>query len=283
MRDRLLHHAIYRILYPVFDGTFISDSYSCRKSKGTHKGFFRLVEMARHVSRNYTGPCWALKLDIRKFFDSVDHQVLMELLRERIADERLLGLLEDIIFSFSAWIPGQARNDEGGSRHGEREGRYDRGDIGMPLGNLTSQLFANIYLDPLDKFVKHHLGVQHHLRYADDFIFLADNPDELMGYFVEVNQFLKAKLKLNLHPDKISLRKLVWGIDYVGYVALPHYNLPRRKTVNRILRQIAKLMESNNEDVLAKALPSYLGHLSHVRAYRVSRGLRDVYLLARLL
>jgi len=257
VRDRLLHKAIYRVLYPAFDRTFVFDSYSCRKDKGTHRGFFRLAGMARKVSRNYTGPCWALKLDIRKFFDSVDHRILMELLRARIADARLLGLLGDIIFSFSAWIPGQARNDGEG--------------VGMPLGNLTSQLFANVYLDPLDKFAKHHLKARYYLRYADDFIFLSDNPDELMGYLVEVARFLKSKLKLQLHPDKLTLRKLRWGIDYVGYVTLPHYNLPRRKTVKRILRQIAKWKDAGNEDALAKALPSYLGYLQHVEAHHISQ------------
>ena len=263
VRDRLLHHAIYRILYPAFDRTFIFDSYSCRKGRGTHKGFFRLAEMARRVSRNYTSPCWALKLDIRKFFDSVDHEVLMKLLEMRIADQWLLKLLEGIIFSFSVWIPGRARNDGGGK--------------GMPLGNLTSQLFANIYLDPLDKFVKHELRAKCYLRYADDFMLLADNPSELMGYFVEVARFVKSVLKLQLHPDKLILRKLNWGIDFVGYNVLPHYSLPRRKTVKRIFRQIARWGATGNKTALAKAMPSYLGYLSHVRAYCVSQEVRDVY------
>nr|AQS30100.1 hypothetical protein [uncultured bacterium]AQS30233.1 hypothetical protein [uncultured bacterium] len=302
VRDRLLHHAICRILYPVFDRTFIFDSYSCRKNKGTHKGFFRLAEMARKVSRNYTGPCWALKLDIRKFFDSVDHSVLMGLLRGRIADERLLGLLGNIIGSFpmrhserseessgSVLLYSRTRSfanaqddrrrvqdDERRVKDDKGAGGDDEGGKGMPLGNLTSQLFANIYLDPLDKFAKHHLRAKYYLRYADDFIFLADNPDELMGYFVEVNQFLKIKLKLNLHPNKISLRKLDWGIDYVGYVALPHYAVPRSKTVTRIVKKIRRLVVIGDEATLTKAMPSYLGYLEHTSSYRVRRRLEGV-------
>lgn len=271
VRDRLLHHAIYRILYPAFDKTFVFDSYSCRKNKGTHKAFFRLVEIARKVSKNYTCSCWALKLDIRKFFDSVDHEVLMGLLAERIEDQRLLALLKDIISSFptrhaefsaASKIPKQVRNDGGGK--------------GMPLGNLTSQLFANVYLDPLDKFVKHHLEVKHYLRYADDFVLLSANPDELLGYLIEISRFLKGQLKLNLHPNKIILRKLSWGIDYVGYNALPHYSLPRRKTVKRILRQIAKWKDAGDETALTRALPSYLGYLSHVKAYRLMCSLINI-------
>lgn len=227
--------------------------------------------MARQVSRNYTSPCWALKLDIRKFFDSVDHGVLIGLLREKMADTQLLGLLENIIgsfhtchaeFSSASKVLKQVQDDRVSGK-------------GMPLGNLTSQLFANIYLDPLDKFAKHYLKAMYYLRYADDFIFLSDNLDELMGYLVEVARFLKSKLKLQLHPNKLILRKLKWGIDYVGYVALPHYNLPRRKTVKLILRQIARRKDAGNEDALAKALSSYLGYLRHVEAHKLTKRITD--------
>ncbi|MBN2585161.1 group II intron reverse transcriptase domain-containing protein [Patescibacteria group bacterium] len=261
VHDRLLHHAIYRILHSAFDKTFIFDSYSCRKNKGTHKGFFRLAEMARKVSKNYTSPCWALELDIRKFFDSVDHKVLMELLQTRIADERLLGLLENIIGSFGCLDSRLSGNDK-------------TGGTGMPLGNLTSQLFANVYLDPLDKFAKHRLRAKRYLRYADDFTLLADGPGELMGYFVEIAHFLKSELKLQLHPDKLILRKLSWGIDFIGYNALPHYNLPRRKTVKRICGRISREMTVGNLGTVVKAMPSYLGYLAHVSGRKITQRLR---------
>lgn len=252
VRDRLLHHAIYRMLYPAFDKTFVFDSYSCRNGKGTHKAFIRLQELIRKINHNYTQPCFALKLDIRKFFDSIDHKILMDLLKRRIKDERLLGLLKNIIYSFEH-SPGK----------------------GMPLGNLTSQLFANIYLDPLDKFVKHKLKVKQYLRYADDFMFLADNPDELMGYLVETNQLLTTKLKLNIHPNKIYLRKLNWGIDYVGYIALPHYAIPRQKTIQRIFKKVNGFLKKDNLEELAKAVPSYLGYLQHANSYRIRSRLEN--------
>ncbi|MFH0905411.1 MAG: reverse transcriptase/maturase family protein [bacterium] len=261
VRDRLLHHAIHRILYPMLDPTFIFDSYSCRNDKGTHKAFARLVAMARKISRNYTGPCWALKLDIRKFFDSVNHITLVALLEVRIADERLMELLKEIIFSFSRF---------------RIESGMTNGGKGIPLGNLTSQLFANVYLDSLDKFVKHRLKARCYLRYADDFIFLANNPDELMGYLVEVSQLLKTSLKLQLHPGKIILRKLKWGIDYVGYVALPHYSIPRRKTIGRITKRVGKLLGQGGRDELTKALPSYLGYLGHVKGYNTTQQLKNL-------
>lgn len=253
IKDRLLHKAIYRVLYPQWDKTFIYDSYSCRNDKGTHRAFSRLKNIARKISDNYTQPCFALKCDIRKFFDSIDHVILMSLLQERIADKKLLVLLKNIIQSFEH-SPGK----------------------GMPLGNLTSQLFANVYMDLLDKFAKHQLKAQYYLRYADDFIFLADNPDELMGYLIEVNQFLKNKLKLQLHPDKISFRKLNWGIDYVGYVALPHYKLPRMKTAKRILKNLQQAVD-RGDDNLENKYQSYLGYLSHADSYELKLQLAKVY------
>jgi len=252
VRDRLLHKAIYRILYPTFDRTFISDSYSCRNDKGTHKAFTRLESVTKKVSKNYTKPCFALKCDIRRFFDSVDHKILINLLESKIANEELLNLLKNIIQSFE---------------HSSSKG--------MPLGNLTSQLFANIYMDPLDKFAKHKLRAKYYLRYADDFVFLSDGKDGLMGYLVEVNQFLKINLKLNLHPNKLHLRKLNWGIDYVGYVALPHYNLPRKKTVKRIFTNLERAINLQVPN-LESQYQSCRGYLDYASSYRLQTQLQEM-------
>ena len=249
--DRLMHHAVYRVLYPLFEQTFIFDSYSCRKNKGTHKAFKRLVQLSQKESKNYTEVCWALKCDIKNFFHSIDHEILIELLSRRIKDDRLMDLLEEIIESFE-YAPKQ----------------------GMPLGNLTSQLFANVYLDPLDKFVKHKLKANYYIRYADDFLILSQNPSELLGYFIEINNFLKSTLKLFLHPDKIVLRKFGWGIDFVGYVALPYYSLPRKSTIKRIFRILSQKTIEEAEGVDA-SLQSYLGYLKHVNAYKLSGTLKE--------
>mgnify|MGYP001571117914 FL=1 len=249
VRDRLLHQAIYQVLYPAFDSIFIDDSFSCRNNKGTHRAFRQLVRYTRQVSHNYRQPCWALKLDVKKFFDSVDHGILIKLLAERIHDPKTSYVLYDIIRSFE-FSPGK----------------------GMPLGNLTSQLFANIYLDPLDQFVKKQLKAKYYLRYADDFLVLANDPDELMGYFVEINRFVKSQLQLTLHPNKVSLRKLPWGIDFVGYVALPYYQRPRLKTIKRILKKVA----DSGEEQSTKSLPPYLGYLGHASSFRLVRKLKQI-------
>ena len=135
VRDRLLHHAAYRILYPFFDKTFIADSYSCREGKGTHKALNRFREFGHIVSKNNTRTCWVLKCDIKKFFASIDHTVLLNILKSYISDADVIGLLNEIISSFSSVRPG----------------------IGLPLGNLTSQLFANVYMNEIDQFVEHKL------------------------------------------------------------------------------------------------------------------------------
>ena len=147
----------------------------------------------------------------------------------------------------------------------------------MPLGNLTSQLFANVYMDPLDKFVKHRLGAKYYLRYSDDFLLLGASPSELLGYFVEVARFVRQELDLTIHPAKTTLRTLHQGIDFVGYVARPHHNLPRRRTVKRIKRKIEAIQISKQDpEVFNATIQSYLGYLSHVRSNRLTKDLETL-------
>lgn len=251
VQDRVVHHLLHRHLYGLFDRTFISDSYSCRRDKGTHKGIDRLEEFTRKVSKNYTQPCWGLKCDIRKFFASVDHQLLLKLLKEKIKDENVIFLLNEVIKSFSIG-----------------EGK------GMPLGNLTSQVFANIYLNELDRFVKHRLKVRHYIRYADDFLFLSTEKDKLFQLISPIRQFLKKELRLELHPQKIIIRKLEWGIDFLGYIVLPHYRLPRTKTKKRMFK---KLEEVRHKSSLNQSLQSYLGYLKHANSYKIVKKIRKQF------
>ena len=237
VQDRVTHHLLYKYLYELFDKTFIFDSYSCRLGKGTHRSVNRLEKFTRVVSKNYTKPCWALKLDIKKFFASVDHQILKKLLRKRVLDKEILWLLDEVIDSF----PG-----------------------GIPLGNLTSQVFANIYMNELDQFMKHNLQVKYYMRYADDFLILRNNKNDLNHSIKPTEQFLNQQLKLELHPKKIIFRNLNWGIDFLGYIVLPHYRLPKTKTKRRMFKRI------NNEN-----LQSYLGYLSHANTYNLTQELKS--------
>ncbi len=250
--DRVLHHLLYRHLYEIFDKKFIYDSYSCRKGKGTHRAVKRLEKLARIVSLNYTRDCWALKLDIKKFFDSIDHNFLKDLVHKNIKDKNTIRLIDEVIDSFHSEV-GKGK--------------------GIPLGNLTSQIFANIYLNELDQFIKHKLKVKYYLRYADDFIILDKNLDSLFYCFKTLKQFVEENLLLTIHPKKIMLRKLNWGIDFCGYIVLPHYILPRTKTKRRIL---SKVIGGN---VSTQSLQSYLGYFSHANSYKNIQKLKNHFYL----
>lgn len=148
---------------------------------------------------------------------------------------------------------------------------YGRGK-GIPLGNLTSQIFANIYLSELDQFAKHRLKIKHYLRYADDFIILSPSRKYLEGLIEVLDEFLINNLKLELHPRKIILRRLDWGIDFLGYVVLPHYRLPRAKTKKRMFKKLYSKVRLGNYE---QSLHSYLGYLSHASSYKVVQKLKN--------
>ncbi|OGH15097.1 MAG: hypothetical protein A2860_00195 [Candidatus Levybacteria bacterium RIFCSPHIGHO2_01_FULL_37_33] len=196
------------------------------------------------------------EIDIKKFFASVDHKILLELIEKRIRDKDTLWLLREVIQSFKSEID-QNR--------------------GIPLGNLTSQIFANIYLNELDKFIKHKLKIRYYLRYADDFLFLSSDKEFLRRHIDKLRSFLNNNLKLELHPDKISLRRLEWGVDFLGYIVLPHYILPRTKTERRMVR---KIKEKINSYSFNQSLASYLGYLIHSNSYNFANNLKnEIWLL----
>ncbi len=262
VRDRILHHAVFATLNPIFEPTFISNSFSCRVGKGTHKGVNMLNHIARAVSRNNSRPCFALKCDVKKFFASVDHQVLLGIICKRIRDKDALWLLEEIIGSFSS----------------DRSTLFER--KGLPIGNLTSQLFANVYLNVFDQFVKNDLKVKNFLRYTDDFVIIADNKPYLENLVAPISGFLHTRLRLSLHPNKVSIRTFHQGIDFLGYVVLPHYRLLRTKTKQRIWRKLRqRVSEYRNGTIsrktLEQSLQSYLGVLSHAETQQFSKDLQN--------
>jgi retron-type reverse transcriptase len=264
VRDRVLHHAVFKMLNPIFEPTFIADSFSCRIGKGTHKGVDRLKTMLRAVSRNETRPCYALKCDVRKFFDSIDHEILLAMLEYRIKDSEVMWLLKEIVGSFTG---------------GYSDLFHQRG---VPIGNLTSQLFANVYMNKFDQFAKQELRLKHYIRYTDDFIVVSKDKAELEKLIAPIRKFLKEKLKLELHPDKIEIIKYRKGVDFLGYVQFPHHRLMREKSKQRMLSKIrhAEYFYRHGaiEDTEMNAiLQSYLGVLKHADAYRLSENLKNKY------
>ena len=244
VRDRLLHHALYRKLYSFFDRTFIADSFSCRSRKGTHKAMNRFCSFAYKVSRNHTRTCFVLKCDIRKFFANIDHDILFSILAGYIPDADILSFIKNVVSSFST--PPLSFSP---SKEGERK-------KGLPLGNLTSQLLVNIYMNEFDRFVKHKLKVKYYLRYADDFVILSESKVELESILPLIQGFLWKQLKLSLYPDKVFIKTFASGVDFLGWVYFPDRRVLRTATKRRMLR---RLTDSPKEETVA----SYLGLLSH--------------------
>jgi len=248
VRDRLVHHAIYRMLYPYFDTKFISDSYSCRNQKGTHLAMSQFQSYARKVSKNYTKSCWVLKCDIRRFFASVDHEILLAILRREIKDEGIIELLESVIQSFNSGTLGK----------------------GLPLGNLTSQLLVNIYMNEFDQFIKHKLRMKYYIRYTDDFVFLNSDKIALTKILLYIEVFLQKRLLLELHPKKVSICTFASGVDFLGWVHFPHHRVLRAVTKRRIIKRLEDLELSES------SIQSYLGLLSHGNAYKIKQEYKSV-------
>lgn len=235
VRDRLLHHAIYRLMYPFFNRTFTNHSYSCRKNKGTHKALDTFRGFDYKVSRNHTKTCWVLKCDIRKFFASIDQKILLNILREYISDKEIIKLFEKIIVSFCSTKQG----------------------IGLPLGNLTSQLLVNIYMNKFDQWMKHKMKTKYYIRYADDFAILATDKSYLVELILKIADFLGQQLKLSLHPNKVYIKSVASGVDFLGWVHFPDHRILRTVSKKRMFRNI--LRKEGKEEIVE----SYRGLLRH--------------------
>ena len=272
--DRLVHQAVVNVIEPIWERQFIYDSYSCRLGKGTHAAVRRLRGFLQKASVNNTRTVYVLKCDVRRFFDSVDHGRLLLLLKRRVHDPLLLGLLSEIVSSFrllsqpASYLGGMMSLTHGTSP-GNPEYRPPRGSTishkGLPLGNLTSQLFANVYLHELDRYVKFTLREQFYARYCDDFVIAHVSRAYLEELIFQIEAFLEANLGLQLHPAKIEIRTWAQGVDFLGYVLKPHATLLRTKTKRRM---IARADEYN--------LASYLGLCLHADAHETEILLRHL-------
>jgi len=248
VRDRLLHHALYRKLYSYFDKKFIHDSYSCRVGKGTYKAIQRFRKYSDMVSKNHTNTCWVLKCDIRKFFASIDQNVLMDIVTRYINDQDTVNLIDGIVRSFNV---------------GET-------DKGLPLGNLTSQLLVNIYMNEFDQFVKHALKAKHYIRYADDFVFLSQDKAKLESLIPQIADFLENKLSLLLHPRKVQIKTLASGVDFLGWVHFTDHSVLRTTTKRKMFRELEAKKDKK------ETAQSYLGLLSHGNARKLQGKVSDM-------
>ncbi len=247
-RDRVVHHAVCAVLEPVFERRFIYDSYACRKDKGSHRAIQRAWAFTRQDG-------WFLKCDVEKYFDSVDHEILKLRVHRLFKDKRFLDLLERII---------------------DHNAPHNAPGKGLPIGNLTSQYFANLYLDGFDHFIKEQLRVERYVRYMDDFLCFADSKEELQCVLSEVREFMDERLCLRLKTRKCYIAPVTQGIPFLGMrlypgtVRLSRPSLVRcRRKLKR--RQKAFAKERITEEALIQSTGSLIAHISHANTLMLRR------------
>jgi retron-type reverse transcriptase len=250
-RDRVIHHAIYNVIEPVFDKRFVHDSFANRIGKGTLNAIKRFDVFKRKVSKNNTIKCYVLKADIKSYFDTVDHEILIKLLCKRIHDGRLMWLIRIILNNHQGKVSSK----------------------GMPLGNLTSQFFANLYLNELDQYVKQKLRAKYYIRYVDDFVILHQSRIQLEEYKEKIDQFLKEKLELKLHPFKSQIIKLEKGIPFLGIRVFYHHKLLVKKNMRKfekkmeVMKKDYQLEKIEREKVMEK-YEGWIAYASHANTYK---------------
>jgi retron-type reverse transcriptase len=255
-RDRVVHHAICSVLEPIFERTLIFDSYACRKSKGT----LRAIKRAQAFCRRYR---YFLKLDAHKFFDSVDHEVLKDQLRRKVKDSDLFWLLDVFIDHPVPWT---------------KTGK------GIPIGNLTSQHFANFYLSGLDHFIKEYLRIEGYLRYMDDLVLLADEKDTLWDACKRIERYLKENLRLRIKAGGLLLAPVSQGLPFLGFRIFPGVIRINRKGWRRFRRKVIKrngqLVNSEIDyEGWHRSVSSLVGHTQQVN----TRNLRASFFYNRQL
>ena len=272
-KDRVVQWAIYRQLNPLIDRQFYEHSYGCRVGKGRVKAANQLQAWIDMVDRR-PGPWYFLKLDVSKYFYRVSHEVLMRILRSKIDDEGTLWLMETIInCEHTAFgLPAGFSPDE--VEPGER--LFDRG---MPIGNLTSQMLANICLDQLDQFIKHELREHFDIRYMDDDIILSDDRDRLVADLDAIRNFLSEELLLDLN-DKTQINTIRHGVEFVGYRIRPGHRKLKRKSLRKMKARIAYIEKEyaagliDVEGVNA-TMQSYFGDMKHFDSDGIRTKLTD--------
>lgn len=237
VRDRIVHQIVHDYLSSIFEPIFISDSYASRINKGQYKAIKTLryfIKLTSHVGR-----CFILKCDIKKYFDSIDHAVLLGVIKEKIVCQKIFEIIKEVVCSYSSFV---------GSHKG------------IPLGNITSQIFANIYNHVLDDYIKKDLRCRFYVRYNDDFVIVSKDKEELEELRNKIIIFVKEKLFLEIPIWKTSISKIGWGIDFLGFTILPQAVLLRNKTKNKIYSNIDQ-----------KNICSYFGILKHCNSHNLKR------------
>ena len=293
-RDRVVHHLIYNYVSPFFERLFINDSYSCRVGKGTSYGIKRLDYFIRSCSRNYSQDCYILKLDIKGYFMSIDHSILyqkVEKTAQRFADvinfdvDLILRLIHKIIFhDYTKNCVVKGKREDWIGLPKSKSLFYTKENKGLPIGNLTSQLFGNVYLNDFDNFTKHTLGIKYYGRYVDDFVIVHSDKEYLKSIIPVMREYLRVHLSIEIHPKKIYLQHFSKGVDFLGTAIKPYRIYIRNRTKGSFYKKIQYwnnfLMEKRRsqskftkEDTnqFLSSINSYLGIMANYNTYKIRK------------
>lgn len=281
-RDRVVHHVIYNRLSPRFYPSFIRNSFACIPGRGTLDGSNRLWAGMRSITRNGRERAYYLQGDVRNFFVSINKDILFRMLTPRIHEKWLFDLTRLVLFH-DPRINCLCKSSEALFARVPRYKSLWHAPLscGLPIGNLTSQFFANVYLDQLDQFIKHVLKAKYYYRYVDDFVILNDSTARLNDYFLRISEFCSRKLALELHPFKKRIAPVEQGIDFIGYVHKPWYRRLRSRTAGKMADIVFQWQNDRrcyDEDVLLKlrgSLNSYMGIAKWASSYRLRRHLGE--------
>ena len=268
-RDRIVHHALHETLGKLYERHFIPDSFACRPGRGIHQA----ADRVQHFLRSGGPGIYVCKLDISKYYASINHGRLMELLRTKIDDERTINLLQVIIDSTDS-------GDEHAELFASDSHYFTKGRRGIPIGNLTSQLFANVYLHHADMYAKHQLKIRHYVRYMDDILFFHHDKAQLQTWRAAMTTFLYDDLYLTINPHKVRVYPSRVGVDFVGYVVHPHYKRLRGSSVRRFKKkyrkQLVAVMRGHMDpEAMRESFASWEAHAKHAKSARLRAHLRE--------
>lgn len=293
--DRVIHHLYFNYINEIFEKTFIEDSYSCRKGRGTMYGIERIDHHIRSCSKNYTKECYVLKLDLSGYFMSIDRQILYDkvvstLLKfadrknnkgEKYSDildyDLLIFLSREIIFHdpvSNCFIKGDMSEWEG--LPSDKSLFTTKQGCGLPIGNLTSQLFSNVYLNDFDQYVKRELKIKHYGRYVDDFFIIHNSKRYLVELIGTLRDYLKEHFGIVMHPRKIYLQNIFRGVVFLGTVVKPHRIYVLKRTVSNFKKSMALGQQGHYGDnpvKLLQMLNSYLGLMVHHKTFNIRKSI----------
>lgn len=284
-RDRVVHHILVDYLERRFEPKFIFDSYACRTGKGTHKAVERLRQFSRQVTANDTRRAFYLQMDLRSYFVTIDKGILLNLIRRATANPEVLWLAETVINNDCAGnfvIKGNPGLISLLPPH--KTLFMAQKNCGLPIGNLTSQFFANVYLNEMDQFIKRDLKVKYYIRYVDDFILLSEDREQLALWKGKIADFVRDNLKLEIHPQKQRIAPISNGMDFLGYIVRPGYLLARKRVVRNFKNKMRELAGAAVKGGILEFRPelvkkandatnSYMAHFNRANSYRLKSAL----------